>query len=51
MTGTGARVRRRLSDRPMHEVVGDVHHVDVLVAPLADPVRVKLIGWHCSASL
>jgi len=39
-----ARVRRRLSDRPMHDVVGDVHHVDILVAPLADPVRVKLIG-------
>jgi len=50
VTGTGARVRRRLADLPMDVVFADVHHVDIMVAPLADPVRVKLIAWLCAAS-
>ena len=50
MTGTGARVRRRLADLPMDVVFADVHHVDIMAAPLADPVRVKLIARLCAAS-
>ena len=45
-----ARVSRRLADLPMQVVYGDVHHVDIIVAPLAEPVRVKLIAWLCGAT-
>lgn len=39
------RVQRQLADSPMSVLMGDVHYLDVVVAPLAEPVRVRIIGW------
>lgn len=44
------RVRRRLADRPMDVLMGDVHYVDMILAPLSEPVRVRIIGWLDGAS-
>ena len=45
-----ARITRKMEEVPMDVVMGDVHHVDMWIAPLADPVTVKLIGWMDAAS-
>lgn len=39
------RVSRKLTDRPMEVLLGDVHYLDMAVAPLAEPMRVRVIGW------
>jgi hypothetical protein len=45
-----ARVTRGLAARPWHLTFGDVHHVDIVVAPRKKPVRAKLIAWWCGAT-
>jgi len=45
-----ARVTRSMEAVPMDVLMGDVHHVDMWIAPEAEPVTVKLIGWMDAAS-
>lgn len=45
-----ARVKRTLAARPWEVTYGDVHHVDIVVAPRNEPVRAKLIAWWCGAT-
>ncbi len=40
-----ARVQRELEALPENVLYGDEHYIDVILAPLKEPIRVHLIGW------
>lgn len=45
-----ARVTRAMEAVPMDVIMGDVHHVDMWIAPLSQPITVKIIAWMDAAS-
>lgn len=45
-----ARVTRAMEAVPMDVIMGDVHHVDMWIAPLSEPITVKIIAWMDAAS-
>lgn len=44
------RIEREMERVPMDVIMGDVHHVDMWIAPLSEPMTVKLIAWMDAAS-
>ena len=44
------RITRKMGRMPMEVLFGDVHHVDMWIAPLSEPMTVKIIGWTDGAS-
>lgn len=45
-----ARVTRTMEAVPMDVIMGDVHHLDMWIAPLSEPITVKIIAWMDAAS-
>lgn len=44
------RISRTMEEVPMNVLFGDVHHVDMVIAPQSEPMTVKLIAWMDAAS-
>lgn len=44
------RISRTMEEVPMNVLFGDVHHVDMVIAPRSEPMTVKLIAWMDAAT-